>query len=206
MAREGIYFFLPFLALAVLMFYLYDMASNMNYIYTGVFLFVFGLLVMLFFRDPERNTPDEDGIVISPADGKIVGIEKSGDQIKISIFLSIFDVHINRIPFNGIVSRLNYRPGKFFSAFKDKASSDNERFEIAIDSANGKVTLHQIAGLIARRVVCRLKQDQKVKTGDRFGLIRFGSRVDIYLPPTVQIEVKMKQKVKGAETIIGRFV
>jgi len=206
MAREGIIFFLPFLIVAVIFFYLFQKQPNMTFIYLGVVSFAFACMLILFFRDPERKIPEGENLIVSPADGKIMNIEKTEDQIVVTIFLSIFDVHVNRIPVTGQVVRLNYRPGKFKAAFMESASEVNERFEIEIITDKGNVTIHQIAGILARRVVCRLKDKQLVKKGDRFGLIRFGSRVDLFLPVTSQVDVKKGQKVIGGETVIGRLI
>ncbi|MCP4581358.1 MAG: phosphatidylserine decarboxylase [candidate division Zixibacteria bacterium] len=205
MAKEGIFFLIPFLIIALVFFYLFDDSRNMSWIYLGIGSFTLGCMLMLFFRDPDREIPEGDDLIVSPADGKIVGIEKSGDSNVITIFLSVFNVHINRVPVSGIVKRLKYRRGKFKAAFNSEASSLNERFEIEISTDKGNVTVHQIAGLIARRVVCRLNEGQSVSKGDRFGLIRFGSRVDLFLPLSAQIDVKKGQHIKGALTVIGRL-
>ena len=205
MAKEGLYFFLPFLIIAIVFFYLFDGSLNMIYIRFGAASFIFGCLIMLFFRDPERKVPPGDDLIVSPADGKIVNIEKNNDMKVVSIFLSIFNVHINRVPVSGIVHRLKYKKGKFKAAFNKEASDINERFEIEIITDKGNVIVHQIAGVLARRVVCRLREGQTVKIGDRFGLIRFGSRVDLFLPPSAEVEVAKGQRVKGAKTVIGRL-
>jgi len=205
MAKEGLIVFFPFFFLAILLFYLFSRSFNINFVYLSVISFAIGCILMLFFRDPERKIPDGDNLIVSPADGKIVNIEKNNSRVVVSIFLSIFNVHINRIPVTGRVTRLAYKPGKFFAAFKKSASELNERFEIEIETDRGPVVVHQIAGVLARRVVCRLKKEQSVKIGDRFGLIRFGSRVDLFLPVSSQLQVKKGQKVKGGETIIGRL-
>ena len=205
MAKEGFYFFLPFVALMALCFYLYYITLHFNYIYAGIIIFFVGDLVLLFFRDPQRKIPDGDGLIVSPADGRVLFVEQKKDHYFISIFMSVFNVHINRVPVTGVVKRLDYRPGKFKAAFKKDAADINERFEIEIKTDKGNVTMHQVAGLIARRVVCRLKNGQNVTKGERLGLIRFGSRVDLFLPLTAKIEVKQGQKVKGAKNIIGRM-
>jgi len=205
MAKEGLYFFLPFLVIAVIFFYLFGRSLNMTYIHLGVVSFIFGCLIMLFFRDPERKLPQGDNLIVSPADGKVVKIESKSDMKVISIFLSIFNVHINRVPVSGVVHRLKYQKGKFKAAFSKEASDINERFEIEIKTDKGNVITHQIAGVLARRVVCRLREGQSVKIGDRFGLIRFGSRVDLFLPLSAELEISKGQRVKGAKTIIGRL-
>lgn len=167
-----------------------------------------------FFRDPPRITPLRAGLVVSPADGRIQSIERAlplpelemaaEPVYRVSIFLNIFDVHINRVAVAGKVARLVYRPGKFFNAALDKASEDNERQAVRIDTEDGKsIGLVQIAGLVARRIVCNLALEQLVRSGERYGLIRFGSRTDIYLPEGVMPLVAVGQRAVGGETVIA---
>lgn len=176
---------------------------------------VLALYCLYFFRDPQRVTPEEENLVVSPADGlvqKIVEVTppddlELGDKplTRISIFLNIFDVHINRVPATGTVAHMEYHKGKFFNAELDKASEENERQSITIDHAKGKIGVVQIAGLIARRIVCNLKRDQAVEAGERFGLIRFGSRVDIYLPAKAAVKVREGQRSIGGETVLAEL-
>lgn len=170
------------------------------------------LLTIYFFRDPKRTHVNKEKMVLTPADGKILSIEKlnHGDNhlkdkmIKISIFMSIFNSHINRIPIRGKITQLSYHPGKFFSANKDKASTYNEHNIVTLDTDNKKkVVFVQIAGLIARRIACWINEGDYVETGQRFGLIRFGSRLEVYLPPDSTITVKEGWKVKAGQTVIG---
>lgn len=168
------------------------------------------LFIIFFFRDPDRVTPKGEGLLISAADGKVVLVkemnipELSNEKlIQVSVFLSIFDVHINRIPISGVVDEIKYYPGKFLAAWNEKASLENEQTLISIDSGNKKIYFKQIAGLVARRIVWKLEAGQSVIAGERFGLIRFGSRVDILLPLNSEIRVKVGDKVKGGETVIG---
>lgn len=164
-----------------------------------------------FFRNPERYFQEEEKVLISPADGRIIKIEDvevngtiSGNFKKISIFMNVFNVHVNRAPYAGEIEAINYHEGKFFSANLDKASLDNERNEIMIRTEDGRsLWVVQIAGLIARRIVCWINVGNIVKKGERIGLIRFGSRVDVYLPPDSRISVKLRDKVKAGETILG---
>jgi len=169
-----------------------------------------------FFRDPKRITPTREGLVISPADGLVQTIEESippaelemgNDSLnRIAIFMNVFDVHVNRIPIGGEISKLSYRPGKFFNASLDKASELNERQSIRLTLPNKtEIAFVQIAGLIARRIKCDIKEDEMVETGQRFGLIRFGSRVDIYLPKQVPILVVAGQRAFAGETVIADF-
>ena len=206
MAREGFVFFLPFMVIAAVFFYLFNRYVNFTFIYLGVVSFGLACAFILFFRDPVRKIADGDDLIVSPADGKIMNIANVNDQTVITIFLSVLDVHINRIPVNGKVVRLKYKPGKFLAAFREAASDVNERFEIEISTDKGNVTVHQIAGILARRVVCRLEDKQTVVKGDRFGIIRFGSRVDLFIPGSSRVDVKKGDKVKGGETIMGKLL
>ena len=173
---------------------------------------VLTLLTIYFFRDPERTHVTNEKAVLTPADGKIISIDKlnNGDNhfqdraIKISIFMSIFNAHINRIPIRGKIAQLSYHPGKFFSANRDKASLYNEHNIVTLETdQRKKIVLIQIAGLIARRIVCWVKKGDLVETGQRFGLIRFGSRLEVYLPSDTTLMVKKGEKVKAGQTVIG---
>ncbi len=166
--------------------------------------------IVYFFRDPERTPPPEENAIVSPADGKVIIAENVYEEnhlkkevLKVSIFMTVFNVHVNRVPLDGEVIDIDYHPGKFLNASFDKASSENERNELLIRSKKGReILLVQIAGLIARRIVCYLSEGSKVVKGERFGLIRFGSRLDIYLPLDVELRVKVGQKVKAGETML----
>lgn len=169
-----------------------------------------------FFRNPDRITPLGEDLVISPADGIVqsiteclppseVGMQDT-EMIKISIFLSCFDVHVNRIPCDGKVIKLHYNPGKFFNASLDKASIYNERQSVVMETTNGiKLVFVQIAGLIARRIVCDLEEGDEIKSGKRYGIIKFGSRVDVYLPLKTALCVSVGQRCVGGETIIANI-
>jgi len=178
---------------------------------------VVALWITYFFRDPWRVTPTRPGLVVSPADGMVVVTDQApppkelgmGDQpmTRIGIFLNVFDVHINRTPLGGRVKQLAYSKGKFVNASLDKASEDNERMAIRIASEEGPdVAVVQIAGLVARRIVTKLTEGQALATGERFGLIRFGSRTDVYLPAEWAPLVVVGQKVLGGETVIADAV
>jgi phosphatidylserine decarboxylase len=167
-----------------------------------------------FFRDPERVTPMRTGLVVSPADGLVSTVGPAtppgelgmgeGERPRVSIFLSVFDVHINRVPADGTISALAYRKGTFVNAALDKASDENERQSVRMNMPDGRdIAFVQIAGLIARRIVCDLVQGQGVRAGERFGLIRFGSRTDVYLPEGVAPLVATGQRMVGGETVIG---
>ncbi len=175
---------------------------------------VLTLWCVYFFRDPPRVTPQREGLVVSPADGMVQMIVPAvppqelemGDAplIRVSVFLNVFDVHVNRIPIGGTVGRAVYRPGKFLNAALDKASEDNERQSIRIDRPDGApVAVVQIAGLVARRIVCDIGAGERVQTGARFGLIRFGSRCDVYLAPDMVPMVAVGQRAIAGETVIA---
>jgi phosphatidylserine decarboxylase len=168
-----------------------------------------------FFRDPQRVTPLEDGLVVSPADGRVSAITLGvapkelglGEQIRrrVSIFMSVFDCHVNRAPIPGRVQRIVYTPGKFVNAELDKASENNERNGIILETAFGPVGVVQIAGLVARRIVCFAREGDDLSAGERIGLIRFGSRLDVYLPVAASVLVAEGQTAIAGETIIARF-
>ena len=163
-----------------------------------------------FFRDPERVTPQDPGIAVSPADGKVVKIEPRPDPFSgemktcISVFMNVFSVHVNRSPVAGSLKRIAYYPGKFMNAALDKASTDNERCAYDIAGGDGAFTVVQIAGLIARRIVCRAEEGDRLERGERFGLIRFGSRVDVFLPATYEPAVRIGQQVFAGQCVLAR--
>ena len=174
--------------------------------------------VMSFFRDPERVVPQKKGVIVSPGDGVIVAIDDAPlpseltsmiktDCVKVSVFLSVFNVHVNRIPIAGKIVDIKYHNGKFINASFDKSSTDNERNTIAIETENGDIVYCvQIAGLIARRIVCDAEIGDLYSTGDRYGIIRFGSRMDIYIPKKYKINVSLWQTMIGGETAIAEFI
>lgn len=163
-----------------------------------------------FFRDPERVTPTGDGLAVSPADGKIVSILEKADpltgqiRVCISVFMSLFDVHVNRMPVTAKISAIAYFPGKFFNASLDKASKYNERCAYFIESNDGSFVIVQIAGLVAQRIVCRVDEDDELKRGDRFGMIKLGSRVELYIPENYHPSVSVGQKVLAGQSIIAQ--
>ena len=173
---------------------------------------VITIFVIRFFRDPERHHKEEKNAVLTPADGRIIEIKHMDEKdnplgqssIKVSIFMNIFNVHVNRIPIEGAIKKISYHPGKFFSADLDKASEQNENNRITLKTVGSKeILVIQIAGLIARRIVCWVDKGDTVKTGQRFGLIRFGSRLEVFLPADSRIVAQVRQKVKAGETVIG---
>lgn len=165
----------------------------------------------LVFRDPRRSPPDIHGAVVAPADGQIIEItsipaqveEAGGDRRKISIFMSLLSVHVNRVPIGGVIRSLQYHRGRFLTAFHPKASLQNEQQWIGLESPYGLIDCVQVAGWLTRRIVCHLKEGQGVATGQRFGIIIFGSRLDLYLPKNFTLNVIVGQKVRAGETILG---
>lgn len=177
-----------------------------------VMAFVFLVLLwfsVFFFRDPERVVPSDEGIAVSPADGKIIRIQKKEDPITgeektcISIFMNVFSVHVNRSPVQGVIQKIKYFPGKFINAAYDKASTDNERCAYLVKDEKGdEWTFVQISGLIARRIVCRADEGDELKRGERFGLIRFGSRVDVYVPEGYESSVRIGEQVFAGQSVL----
>jgi len=167
-----------------------------------------------FFRNPERSTPINDNLIVSVGDGVVQAIKEiappaelglgDDEMIRVSVFLNVFNVHVNRVPASGKILSLHYHPGRFFNASLDKASIHNERQSVLMETAAGaKIAFVQIAGLVARRIVCDLEENQEIKAGQRYGIIRFGSRVDIYLPLKTAILVSQGQTCVGGETVIA---
>ncbi|MBU0712774.1 phosphatidylserine decarboxylase family protein [bacterium] len=210
-ARDGLRIVLPafILAFVFLMGGFYFEQNMLTALFWVVF--VFFLFSLWFFRDPERETPTGEKLIICPADGQVVEIAELDDDFvgnarRVSIFMSVFSVHVNRIPFSGTIGTIEHRDGRFLSAMKPEASFDNEHNIITLANGNFRIKFSQIAGLIARRIICRLQPSQVVTAGERFGLIMFGSRVDLILPAVVVLRVSIGDKVRAAQTIIGEIV
>ncbi|MBL0318508.1 MAG: phosphatidylserine decarboxylase [Alphaproteobacteria bacterium] len=206
--KEGIVFILIGIAASLLFLALAPMLGWICVVVT--------LWMTYFFRDPVRVIPQGEDFVVSPADGKVQMITRAapppelemGDQplTRISIFLNVFDVHVNRVPHSGTIKKLHYHPGKFFNASLDKASEHNERQSVLLETTHGQeIAFVQIAGLVARRIVCDLQEGQSVKSGERYGIIRFGSRADVYLPEGVNPLVVVGQRAVGGETILANL-
>jgi phosphatidylserine decarboxylase len=182
-----------------------------GWLYVSICFLVLTLFALYFFRNPRRDIPRSDRLVLSPADGRVLQIDKcreerflTRDTTKVSIFMSIFDVHINRSPISGIVEEKSYNPGKFHLANTDKSSMENEQNAMVIRGENDlRVLFIQIAGLIARRIVCYPREGDLLEKGQVLGMIRFGSRLDVYLPEGIQPAVKTGDRVKGGESILG---
>ena len=160
-----------------------------------------------FFRDPSRRVPDGPGLIVSPADGKVEDAEwietTNGSRVRVSIFLNVFDVHVNRIPVSGTVTLVDYRKGFFLNAMNAESAVHNEQTLITVDTGGYSVSFKQIAGLLARRIVCNLKPGDRVERGQRMGLIKFGSRVDVLLPAEAQLRVRAGDRVKGGSSVLG---
>ncbi|MBT4046507.1 MAG: phosphatidylserine decarboxylase [Rhodospirillaceae bacterium] len=204
--REGYRFIAIFAVATIILFWIADPLG-----WLGVLLTCW---CVYFFRDPERTTPNRDGLIISPADGVVQSIEMAvppgelgmGDEPRqrIAVFMNVFNVHVNRIPIDGEITAVSYRPGKFLNASLDKASTDNERQAIRMTTSMGQdIAFVQIAGLVARRIVCGLFEGQRVRAGERFGLIRFGSRVDVYLDAATAPLVAVGQTAVAGETVLA---
>ena len=206
MHPEGRKFVAIFAAITVILFLI---ASVLGWIGVGLTIWCY-----YFFRDPVRVTPTRAGLIVSPADGIVSLIEKAVPPAelgmpdmaltRVSVFMSVFNCHVNRAPIAGKIAAIAYRPGKFFNASLDKASADNERNSVCIDMADGRqIAVVQIAGLVARRIVCFSDQGDTLRTGERFGLIRFGSRLDVYLPDGVEPMVNLGQTMVAGETVLA---
>lgn len=202
--KDGLVFIVPTVAISALLFLFRFPLSG-----TGVLLLA--AFIVYFFRDPEREIPAGERMIVAPADGKIVAIKPFPDWkgpfgeplVRISIFLSVFDVHVNRAPIAALVQEVTHSPGQFRVAWDEEASQANEQTLVRFATPDGDVWVKLIAGLIARRIVCRVKPGQKVEAGERIGLIRFGSRVDCILPEAAVLRVRRGQTVKGGSTILG---
>jgi phosphatidylserine decarboxylase len=203
-AVDGLPFILPLLVLTIV-------CAAFKLIWVTVILGVLLIFVTAFFRNPQRKIPGDPKAVVSPADGKVIEIKEmeepdflKGRCIRICVFMNVFNVHVNRNPIGGTVKAIRYFPGKFLVASLDKASELNERSAVLIEGEGGvKVLVVQIAGLVARRIVSYLSTGDSIRKGDRFGLIRFGSRLDLYLPMKTKVTVKVGDKVKAGETVMG---
>ncbi|HYT23624.1 MAG TPA: phosphatidylserine decarboxylase family protein [Candidatus Polarisedimenticolia bacterium] len=202
MVKEGYYFGVPLLALGGFSCFLHW------YVAAAVLVFL-ALFIFSFFRDPERVIPTEPGALVSPGDGRVVVVteeENAGRPGKrVSIFLAVWNVHVNRSPAAGTITKLEYRPGKFLAAMRERASLENEQNVFTLSTDAGEMVFKQIAGLIARRVVSWKKAGEKVARGERIGLVRFGSRVDVWVPNEAEILVKVGDNVKGGSSVLARW-
>jgi phosphatidylserine decarboxylase len=194
--KDAYRFLVPLLAAAAVAFLL-------KLYFSTIFVLLLAVFVAFFFRNPKRQIPQDPGVIVSPADGRVVKIERVGNVTKLSIFLSIFNVHVNRSPIGGRIEAVEYKKGKFKLAFDHAASVENERNVIMVAQGDLKIVFTQIAGLIARRIVCWKRVGDTVDKGELIGLIRFGSRVDVLFPADTEVTVERGARVKGGSTPIG---
>ena len=201
-AREGwLFIFAPLTLAAILWAVGWQTGAAVSFVLTA--------LVTFFFRDPPRKIPSGEGLILAPADGKVVqvtrylGDELDGAANQLSIFLSVLDVHVNRAPFPTVVESIDYRPGTFRLAWQHEASAANEQNLIVLKAPQGRLLVKQIAGFLARRIVCRVAPGQTLEAGERIGMIRFGSRVDLIVPANVKLSVKPGDRVKGGTSVVG---
>ena len=169
---------------------------------------VAGLGCLGFFRDPERTPPALPGAVVAPADGRVMAVTEVmdpwvGPATRVSIFLSPLDVHVNRAPVGGLVKNVEYVPGRFMAAYRPEASEENERCTVSVEGEAARVAVRQIAGVLARRIVCRVRPGDRLRTGERYGLIRFGSRTDLLVPRGTEVRVRVGDRVRGGESVMG---
>ena len=197
-AKEGTFYILVPLLLAIA-------AGILGYWYVAALIFIVALFMAFFFRDPKRVPPSDPDVVVSPADGKVTRIESQPQGSVISIFLSPFDVHINRSPIPGRIVDVLYSPGKFLIATSDQASLVNEQNALTIQGDRITVVCKQIAGILARRIVCWKRKGDNLSLGERFGMIKFSSRTDLLLPGNVTVTVKKGDRVRGGTTVVGRI-
>ena len=213
MAKEGLSIWLGLTVIAFIVWGIWLFDGRWISFWAAVAGTILATFAVYFFRDPERTIPNVENALVSPADGKIVAIKSisshpyiQSDATQISIFLSPFDVHINRIPISGKIEFVNYKKGEFLAAYKESASEKNEQTEIGLITQTGaRIIVKQIAGVLARRIVCRLEKGQDVSTGERFGMIKFGSRTDLIVPADTKVDIKLGEHVQGGTTIIGRL-
>jgi phosphatidylserine decarboxylase len=196
MARDGYYFLIPLLAAAAAL-------AWTGWRAPGLAVGLGALFVAFFFRDPERKVPTGAGVIVSPADGRVVRVDHDTEGILVSIFLSLFNVHVNRSPVGGQVRSVEYRKGAFHAAFKPVASVENERNTLVIECTDFEVSCSQIAGVLARRIVCWKAAGDRVARGERIGLIRFGSRVDVRVPSLARVTVRVGDRVRGGSSTLA---
>lgn len=213
MAREGVWWTVGFFV-ATILFLLFSRRFSAEPLrYLGWACGLLTILVAHFYRDPRRDPPEDEGLVVSAADGKVTEIEREvleeqylqAPAVRVSMVLSLWDVHINRTPVSGRVELVRYSPGKFWPAHTRRGQRENEHNLVGIRTARGKVLVKQVAGLLARRIVCRLREGDTVASGQKLGMIRLGSRVDLFLPQTVELRVSRGDRVLGGETVVGVF-
>jgi phosphatidylserine decarboxylase len=203
MVRDGFFYGLGFVVVAVIAWYVSHM------LWLVALPVVLALFFLWFFRDPSRTVPQGPGLIVSPGDGKVEEVEwiefPDGGRLRMTIFLNVFDVHVNRVPVGGVVTLAEHHEGQFMNAMKPESAVHNEQTLITIDAGGYTVSFKQIAGLLARRIVCNLKVGDRVERGQRMGLIKFGSRVDVLMPAETNPHVKVGDRVKGGSSILGQL-
>lgn len=201
MVRDGLYYGISLLAVAVIVWF------GTHWVSLTSIPVLLAAFFLWFFRDPEREIPAGDGVIVSPGDGKVEEAEwietTAGSRFRVSIFLSVFDVHVNRVPISGKVTLMEYREGQFLNAMNPESAVLNEQTLIVIEDGKQSVSFKQISGLLARRIICDLKTGDMVQRGQRMGMIKFGSRVDVLMPADVELRVKPGDRVKGGSSVLG---
>ncbi len=201
MVRDGILYGVSLLAVTVIVWF------GTHFVSLTLLPLLLAVFLVWFFRDPSRRVPTDPGLIVSPADGKVEDAEwietTGGSRVRISIFLNVFDVHVNRVPVSGVVTLAEYREGQFLNALNAESAVHNEQTLITIDAGAYSVSFKQIAGLLARRILCNVHEGDHVTRGQRMGLIKFGSRVDVLLPATVELRVKAGDRVKGGSSVLA---
>ncbi|HSY37379.1 MAG TPA: phosphatidylserine decarboxylase family protein [Acidobacteriaceae bacterium] len=201
MVRDGLYYGVSLLVVAVIVY------LGTHWISLTAIPFLLAVFFLIFFRDPEREIPAGPGLIVSPGDGKVEEAEwietTAGARFRVSIFLSVFDVHVNRVPISGKVTLMEYREGQFLNAMSPESAILNEQTLIVIEDGDHSVSFKQIAGLLARRIICDVKTGDVVQRGQRMGMIKFGSRVDVLMPADVELRVKPGDRVQGGKSILG---
>jgi len=201
MVRDGLYYGLSLLVVAYIVWY------GTHWLSLTAIPVLLAVFFLWFFRDPQREIPVGDGLIVSPGDGKVEEAEwietTAGSRFRVSIFLSVFDVHVNRVPISGKVTLMEYREGQFLNAMSPESAILNEQTLVVIEDGDHSVSFKQIAGLLARRIVCDLKTGDVVQRGQRMGMIKFGSRVDVLMPADVELRVKPGDRVRGGSSILG---
>jgi phosphatidylserine decarboxylase len=201
MVRDGLYYAVSLLVVAVIVF------VGTHWISLTAIPFLLAVFFLIFFRDPNRDIPTGPGLIVSPGDGKVEEAEwietTAGSRFRVSIFLSVFDVHVNRMPISGTVTLMEYREGQFLNAMSPESAILNEQTLIVIEDGETSVSFKQIAGLLARRIICDVKTGDVVHRGQRMGMIKFGSRVDVLMPADVELRVKPGDRVQGGKSVLG---
>ncbi len=207
----GMKYYLPCMILGFLLSYL-GFIYYRPVLMVGIIVLVISIFILFFFRDFPRTISAKEDEIVSPADGTVVEVKEiekkeyyEGKCIRVSIFMSVFNAHVNRFPYDGVIKKIVYKKGQFMNAMKSQSSDYNESNSLFIETEKGNITVRQIAGKIARRIVCPVKEGNSLKKGEKFGMIKFGSRVELYLPLGTEIYVEEKEKVYAGLTIIGRF-